>query len=323
MEHALVKAFLEALAVGDAFGKATEYCTQREVESRLPSVTRLLKPEESLAHTDLEWGRVTDDTEQNLYLIREYARKKRVDPHDTAECLLRWSEETDAARYMGPSSKKALIAIREGADITQTGLNGTTCGGMMRTPAAFLFRTPDTLEKNITACLMPTHYTAAAMEAAMCYAYALQAAAGGEDMEGILRCACDGAERGRAYGSSLRVAGVAPSCAARIRYLQRVRKELTDDRAVKDFLYQVLGATLASCDVCACVFGLFMYAEKDVFLAVRLATEMGGDTDTIACLAAGLCTLYAGGHNLDPDMVRLVAEANAIDFDAAAALCRP
>ncbi len=321
MDHALVKAFLEAFAVGDAFGKATEYCSQREVESHYSSVTRLLPPEEALAHEDLRWGQVTDDTEQNLYLIREYSRKHRVDPHDTAACLLQWVGETKAEKYIGPNSKKALEAIREGKDITLTGLGGTTCGGMMRTPSAFLFSTPETLEQNIVNCLMPTHYTSVAMEAAMCYAFALQAAAEGEDLDRILQRACEGAERGKEYGSSHRVAGVAPSCAARIRYLHRVLPGITNDRAVKDFLYQVIGATLASCDVCACVFGLFMYAKKDVFLAIRLATEMGGDSDTIACLAAGLCTLYAGGHNLDPDMIRLVENANSICFEDLARLC--
>ena len=61
-----------------------------------------------------------------------------------------------------------------------------------------------------------------------------------------------------------------------------------------------------------------MWAKDDVHLAIRLATEMGGDTDTIACLAAGLCALYAGKHNLPDDMVKLVSEANHLDFDALA-----
>lgn len=32
MERELVEAFLEAFAVGDAFGKATEYCSRQAIE---------------------------------------------------------------------------------------------------------------------------------------------------------------------------------------------------------------------------------------------------------------------------------------------------
>ena len=116
----------------------------------------------------------------------------------------------------------------------------------------------------------------------------------------------------------LRVASAAPSCAARIRFLQKLLPTLENEQQLKEFLYDVLGTTQESCDCCAAAFALFMWAKDDVHLAIRLATEMGGDTDTIACLAAGLCALYAGKHNLPDDMVKLVSEANHLDFDALA-----
>lgn len=188
----------------------------------------------------------------------------------------------------------------------------------MRSPAAFLFSTADNLEENIVSCLIPTHNTSVAIEAALCYAYALQAAANGQDMEHIIEAACEGAEKGKKHGSTFRVAGVAASCAERIRFLAKWIPTLSGEKEVKSFLYNVIGATLASCDVCACAFGLFLYAGKDVLLSIRMATEMGGDTDTIACLAAALCTLYAGGHNLPGEMVQLVEKANRLDFAALA-----
>lgn len=315
MKKELIRSFLEAFAVGDAYGKATEYCSLEQVQAHYSRIDELLPPEKAIAHQDLFYGQVTDDTEQNVYLLREYARQGRVTPYDTAMCLLRWVQETDAAtKYIGPNSLKALRAIEQGADVTTAGTGGTTCGGMMRAPVAFLFSTPDTLTQNVVTCLMPTHNTSVAIEAAMCYAYALQAAAVGKSLEQILDSACEGAQIGKGFGSTHRVAGVAPSCAARLRFLQKVIPTLQNEQQVKEFLYGVIGATLASADVCACSFGLFLYAQKDTALAIRLATEMGGDSDTIACLAAGLCTLYAGGHNLPHSMIELVEKANHLDF---------
>lgn len=231
MKKELIQSFLEAFAVGDAYGKATEYCSLEQVQAHYSRIDELLPPEKAIAHQDLFYGQVTDDTEQNVYLLREYARQGRVTPYDTAMCLLRWVQETDAAtKYIGPNSLKALRAIEQGADVTTAGTGGTTCGGMMRAPVAFLFSTPDTLTQNVVTCLMPTHNTSVAIEAAMCYAYALQAAEAGKPMEQILDSACEGAQIGKGFGSTHRVAGVAPSCAARLRFLQKVIPTLQNER---------------------------------------------------------------------------------------------
>lgn len=316
MNKAIVKAFLEAFAVGDAYGKATEQCTRQEIEARYDRVDTLLTPEESLTHEDLFHGQVTDDTEQVVYLIREYYEKGCITPYDTAMALLRWVNETDAAnKYIGANSLRALRSIADGADVTTTGLNGITCGGMMRTPAAVFMSREEELVQGVVNCLMPTHYTGVAIESAMCYAYAMKAALKGCDLQTILAEACIGAEVGKPYGSQLRVAAAAPSCAARIRFLSKFLPTLENEQELKAFLYDILGTTQESCDCCAAAFALLIWAKEDVHLAIRLATEMGGDTDTIACLAAGLCTLYAGGHNLPQDMVELVSRANKLDFD--------
>lgn len=316
MNKTTIRAFLEAFAVGDAYGKATEQCTRQEIESHYNRVDTILTPKESLTHEDLFHGQVTDDTEQVVYLIREYHDKGCITPYDTAMALLQWVNETDAAnKYIGANSLNALRSIAAGADVTTTGLNGITCGGMMRTPAAFFMSRETDLVQNVVSCLMPTHYTGVAIESAMCYAYALQAASQGADMDTILKQACKGADVGKPYGSQKRVAAAAPSCAARIRFLQQYLPALSSDQALKEFLYDILGTTQASCDCCAAAFALFIWAKEDVHLAIRLATEMGGDTDTIACLAAGLCTMYAGKHNLPDDMVQLVSSANQLNFD--------
>lgn len=111
MNKALIQSFIEAYAVGDAFGKATEYCSQQQIEEAYPCIQELLPPEKSLSHQGLVHGQVTDDTEQNVYLIHEYAEKETVDPYDTAKCLVRWVTETDATKYIGPNSLRALKAI--------------------------------------------------------------------------------------------------------------------------------------------------------------------------------------------------------------------
>lgn len=316
MDKNLIRQFLEAFAVGDAFGKTTETCSRQSIESRYGRIDRMFKPEESLSHEDLGYGQVTDDTEQNVYLIREYYKRGCVDVYDTAMCLLRWFEETKSYKVIGPSSLNALTTIRDGGDIETAGIHGTTCGGIMRTPAAFLFSTKDNLEENVVKCLKPTHFTAVANEAAMAYAYALQEASKEDSTIGsILEQACLGASVGFSHGSTYRCSGVGPSVSARILFLENQVPLLKDEREFKVLMYDVLGSTMASCDVASSVFGLLLFTKGNVSQTIRLATETGGDTDTIACLAAGLCTLYSKGHNIDRSLVELVEKTNDIDFE--------
>ena len=74
-----IQVVLEALAAGDAMGAPTEFMTRAEIKRRFGRVKELLRPEQSLTHANLPYASVTDDTEQNLYLLREYLEKGRVD----------------------------------------------------------------------------------------------------------------------------------------------------------------------------------------------------------------------------------------------------
>ena len=159
------------------------------------------------------------------------------------------------------------------------------------------------------------------MDAAMTYAYALQAAVqDNPSISEICDAAYEGSLIGRKYGSQKRTAAVAPGCGERVRYLQEYLPSIKDEQALKEHLYYVLGTTCSSWDVCSAVFGIFLWAKGDVFTAIRISTEVGGDTDTIACLVACLSALYAKGHNIPEEMVQLVADANDIDFEVTASL---
>lgn len=318
MKQELIKSVLESLATGDAVGMPTEFMTRQQIRERFGRVDGLIPPEKSLTHGNLKFASVTDDTEQNIYLVKEYCKKRRIDVRETALCLLRWARETDAEgkRYIGPSSLKALKSIEEGMDPYKTGINGTTCGGIMRTPAAVLC-TPEedtaSLVKNVLNCLIPTHNTSTALEAAMAYAFALRKALEDAGIDEIISAALSGAETGM-ENAPYRMC--AASSADRIRYLQKMLPGFKNEDELLDFLYGIYGTGLESEDICPAVFGIFLYAKDDVWLAVRLGASAGGDTDTIAALAAALCCAYAKGHNIPDDVLSVVLRENNLDLEA-------
>jgi len=309
-----IRSVFTALAVGDALGMPAEFMTRGEICARFSVlIPGLIDPRRSKNHGNLPFASVTDDTEQNLFLYRRYRKAGRVDARETADCLLAWATETGAAekRYIGPSSLAALNAIRAGAPIDEAGKNGTTCGGIMRSPAAVLCRdhaTEDELAQDIYSCLICTHNTSEALEAAGVYGFALHAALHGAGSKEILLAATRGGERLIAMAPEIHCA---PSSVCRIRALHSRAARLTPARLLDD-LYTVYGTGLPSADVCGAVFAIFSFAKKDVWTAIRMGASVGGDTDTIAALAGALCCAYAGNHNIPKAVVDSVFLNNPI-----------
>jgi len=319
----LIRGILIAYAVGDAMGMSTEFMTRAEISSRFGLVDRLLEPSQSKNHPNLPKASITDDTEQVCTLLEEYSEKNSIDPYITAKRLLRWMRDSNAIEkgYIGPSSRLALEAIERGESPEEAGKRGTTCGGVMRSPAAVLFAAARQrpLADCVRACLIPTHNSQLAMEPAMAYGYALHAAICGKDIEGILSEAKKGAEAAQAVPDSQGYPQCEASVMARLLHFKELASSFSDTDEVLDFIYYVYGTTLASVDVATAAMCIFLSAMEDVWLSIRMGASVGGDTDTIAALAGALSAAYALSHgqslNIPKAIVSEVLENNKLDFD--------
>ena len=318
-----VRAVWQAFAAGDACGMPTEFMCPEDIRKvfgdlmpgELPE--GILPAERSLTHGILETGAVTDDTEQNLYLLAEAKKRGGVTLEGVLGALEAWIAETGAVEkhYIGPSSLKALESIRKGTPAAEAGMGGTTCGGIMRTPSAFLWKpeqSEEELEESILTSLLPTHNTSEALEAAGAYGFALKAAFNGGSVEEIFEAAERGGKRLIAHAAWT---GCAPSSVRRIREARKLAETL-DEEELLDHVYNLWGTGLPSADVCGAVFALFALAGGDVWKVIRLATVIGGDTDTIAALAAALSAAYAGGHNIPDEVLEKVFSQNRELFEA-------
>jgi len=319
----LIRGILTAYAVGDAMGMPTEFMTRAEISSRFGLVDTLLEPSQSKNHPNLPKASITDDTEQVCTLLEEYSEKDSIDPYITAKRLLRWMRDSNAIEkgYIGPSSRLALEAIERGESPEEAGKRGTTCGGVMRSPAAVLFAAARQrpLADCVRACLIPTHNSQLAMEPAMAYGYALHAAICGKDIEGILSEAKKGAEAAQAAPDSQVYPQCGASVVARLLHFKELASSFSSPDEVLDFIYYVYGTTLASVDVATAAMCIFLSAKDDVWLSIRMGTSVGGDTDTIAALAGALSAAYALSHgqslNIPKAIVSEVLENNKLDFD--------
>lgn len=314
-------AILEAFAVGDAMGMPTEFMTRSEIVTSLGQVIGLIDSSFSAHHSDLPKGSVTDDTEQTLYLLEHYL-DEGVSVDTTVNGLLSWIEESNAIekRYIGPSSLKALQAIQEGTDPKEAGKTGTTCGGLMRSLAPVLFAASRNLNRDemlelVVVCLMPTHYTSQALEAACAYASAVYAALDGSSIEVILKAAIEGG----AYGiTRAPYQACSASSTARLQYIMEYLELNPTKDALMDFLFYVIGTGLPSEDVFTAVMALFLHDPGNTFESICLAASLGGDTDTIAALVGGLNRAYRPQSNIPQSILDCVYTVNNLELQSIA-----
>lgn len=313
-----IRDFILSFAIGDAIGMPTEFMTREAIKSSIGEVEGLLDPARSLCHPNLPRGSVTDDTGQVLYLLREFLQSG-ASPETTTRALLRWAEETEAAArgLIGPSSLKALDAAKAGAPIETTGLQGTTCGGMMRVPAPFAYGRIKGLPLGeiyalARSSLLPTHNTSQALEAAYSYAAALSAAWEGAGKIQVLDSALEGSRKGLEAAPYV---AASPGTGPRIRFLLDNSALVSlPDEEFGDFLYGVLGTGLPSEDVAAAVYGIFLKHGESVFESIRAAAALGGDTDTIAALSGALAYAWTGELDAPAAMLDEVVSANCLDL---------
>ena len=306
-------AILEGFAVGDAMGMPTEFMTRCQIAEEIGTIDALVESRLSAHHSDLAKGSVTDDTEQTLCLLSHYL-KAGVTIDSTVEGLLAWIDESDAIakRYIGPSSLKALRAIKEGGDPSMSGRDGTTCGGLMRSLAPTLYALAHAMEwaemlDLVVICLMPTHYTSQALEAACAYSSAIASAVGGGTVTDIIEAARDGGRYGLLKAPYI---ACSASSLARLDFLTEYLKTQPGEEELLDLLYAVLGTGLESADVFAALFALFLFAPGDTFRSICLAAQVGGDTDTIAALVGGLNRAYRIDSPIPPSIVDEVYRVN-------------
>ena len=316
----VLKSVLEALAVGDAMGMPSEFMTQKAIDEVYPEINALLDPTKSHTHFELPYGSVTDDTEQNLYLARAYVDAGVITVENSADALSRWVVECDAIakKYIGPSSMRALNAIQSGVSPMEAGRNGTTNGGIMRTPSLVLCAgngDEDHLLHCIRMGCIPTHHTSQAISAAAAYGFALRALLDGKDIPEVLEAAERGAKRGY---ESMDYVAAAPDCIARLKKIQEDLKEDSSDERIRHLLYYVYGNGLESIDAFTVSMTIFLAKGKDVFGALKLCASLGGDTDTMGALVGALCAAYAGGHNIPADLIQTVVENNRLDIEEVA-----
>jgi ADP-ribosylglycohydrolase len=311
---------LWGLAVGDALGMPTQLLSRQQIRDRFGDLDDFVAgAADHLIAAGLPAGTVTDDTEQTVLLARSLEPGAHLDQQRWAATLSDWGKQA-AARgsldLLGPSTRAALAALRDGVGPDESGRHGTTNGAAMRIcPVGIAVDSTDLprLVDRVVEASRLTHNPSVALSGAAAVAAA------------VSRCV-EGAELAESVGFAVRAADLASrrghwvagaSVARRVEWVVQ-QVATVSESAVADLVIDLVGTSLATQESVPAAFAIAVAYADDPWQALRTAAGLGGDTDTIAAMVGAILGAAKGRNALPALAIRRIQEINHLDLDAVA-----
>jgi ADP-ribosylglycohydrolase len=306
-------------------GSATEMLTAGQICERFGYVTGFLAPGEDTFAVGRAAGQLTDDGLLTIALLDELAANNGAITADrTAALLLEWADDPEVFdRFAGPSSRKAILALRQGQrpelagapDPMANDLRISNGAAMKVAPAGWTHPGEPGLAVDL-ACVIcvPTHNTNIAFAGAGAVAAAVAAASAGAARADVLEAALAGARSGDQVGLRRAVEVPGPSVEARIELALRIVDQDAPPTDRLADLASVIGSGLPITEAVPMAIGLVALFGDDPMELIRRSVNLGGDTDTVAAIAGAISGTMAGLGALDAGLVAQVEEANGIDI---------
>ncbi|MEY8352818.1 ADP-ribosylglycohydrolase family protein [Lachnospiraceae bacterium 54-53] len=312
-----IKGALIGIAYGDSFGMPVEMWSRKRIASVYGEIREHLPGNsDNFISKGFQAWEVTDDTVNTALVIQMLAGNRgRVDAREFLRLLKEWARSSSkSSAVIGPSTARAMELIDAGVPMEQTGLMGTTNGAAMKIlPLGLLHDMAHLTEmvEDVRELCLPTHNTssavsgASAVAAAACYALH-----DGRDLDEMMRVSGKAAEMGTAYGNQIG----APSISARLELVRQYAACHTVTE-VRDFLGDIIGAGLPIEESAVSAISYAFLSGGDPEACAVYAVNGGGDTDTVAAMACGICGALGGEEAFDRKIVGKIEERNDLSFE--------
>lgn len=328
--HDRVLGSLATACIGDALGAPAEQRSPREIVALWGGWLRDFQepPADSPYAEGRHKGQITDDASQLLGLAQAYLDEPAgLTAAGMGRMLLAWSETQYYPRFAGPSTKRAIEALREGRDAERLGAEGRLCtdgtsnGAAMRVAPAGL-RHPGDLHAAIADALTtcrPSHLTNIGVAGAGAVAAAVSAGMmPGSGVAEVVAAARLGAREGERLGREHGRDVAGPSIERRIELAAAAALAADDFESAVLAVTDVVGSGLGMAEAVPAALGIFVAADGDPLLTCIGGANSGDDTDTVACIAGSIAGAFRGFAHVPADLYQQVLDANELDLEAVA-----
>jgi len=320
---------LTTAGMGDGIGAPTEAMSYHEIKEKYGGrIDTFIDGSTNLVAWGNHIAEITDDASQMYEMVKAIiACDGELTVEAAGKALIAWSENWPRyyPRNAGPTARTVIERLKNGEDPKLVGKVGgrygvgTSNGAIMRIAGAGLIHPGDWEGAVKTAVTMTecSHGTQIAYSAACAIACGIaEALTEAADVHSILRACIYGARRGEEIG--LKEARIA----AGARVLPKILKAISiayEARSMEEaeqMLNDEMGTdSSAIAQACGIAIGLFAAADGDCCKTILGGANIGGDTDTLACIAGMLAGAYRGYSSLPEDWRQTFEEANpALDL---------
>jgi ADP-ribosylglycohydrolase len=298
----------------------TQTFTQNEIQRYYGVITDFVEPvNEQPVSKGLPVASITDDTEQSILLAQHIVSSpNQFNEKAWARLLLDWEEnikQRGLHDLLGPSTKRSLKALFNGSSASVAGMDGDTNGASMRiipVGIAAPIEPLSSLIDQVEVTCRITHNTATAISAACAVAAVISAAIDGATMDEAIAIAISAAREGAGRGHHQSNTDIDERILAAL----KIGGSSANIETIYQELMQKIGTSVASTESVPCAFAVLKRARGDAWLAGLISANMGGDTDTIGAIAAGMTGACFGTTALPEKKLSIVLSVNQLKLDS-------
>lgn len=273
-------------AIGDALGMPNEDLSKkRSLELYGSPIKDFIPPHRDSVNGHLNRGSYTDDTQLTLTIAESIIECKGLNPERLAGSFCVWYKSKDE-RNRGHACSQACERLLAGVPWYEAGANKAGVGGAMRVaPVGILYAgQPRKVIEMATISCQITHQNLVAIDGAIIMAYAVSLLASADltnkSLMNILNILAKSVKSSE-FKAKLQDVDFA------------LRNRLEIDKAIG-----LLGNSEAAAEAVPLALFIFLSSPGDYASAVLAAAnatgDVGGDTDTIACMVGALSGAYNG-----------------------------
>ena len=324
-----IKQVLEAFALGDAAGMPTQLLSHsRALELISQDGPFGAAPDDHEICPGLPGGTITDDTHQLLILADNLISFQGLfDQASFASELLAWEARMAASGssdLLGPSTKAALLALAQSSNPSEVSFAGTTNGGAMRVAAI--------------ACAVPILSVAGAesmirqvVEVNRLSHNSPAANIGCIAVSSMISAGLDGIDYGMSIDVVKNAAMFMTEHLGASQDENYIGERLDDilfevdhahavggDEQALDYIVREVGTSLESRESVLAAFAVAHLAQNSPMRAAVNGARLGGDSDTIAAMAAAMVAAFGVWEAPEQMAWAKVARVNDLDFSSRA-----
>lgn len=310
-------------AIGDAMGAPTEGLSKAEIQEIYGHrISGYVDGKDNKYSYGNFIGEITDDASQMYEMAKAVADcNGDLTVEAAAQALVRWSESYPKyyPRNAGATTSKVIAELKAGKDPIELGKigqyvgRGTTNGAAMRVAAAGLTAPGDWDKAVENAAIMcsPSHGTQHAFSGACAIACGIsEALTDGATTVSVVKACVYGARKGEELGNvrGRRAEGIRVSNNLGTAMREALLAESLED--AEDRLDAWVGADGSIQASTAVAVGLFLATDGNVEQTILGCANIGGDSDTNACIAGSLVGALRGADAFPKDWVAQMKHAN-------------